>query len=266
MPDTPKSNQVDAIMARLKQEFIETARDQLDDVEIRIDWLESGREIDADGLYDIQRNIHNIKGQGATFGFPMIGRIAHLLEDYLENSGGVRSDNIKDVRVYIDTMTSILVSGEHFTPDEAEALLHRLPTGKPQAFSDQDSRDVTVLLVMPDGVQRKVVAQELLSCGFNVNRTNNTMEAVAVALDLLPDIVFVNNDITPFGGRELAQVFNSIDRLKDTHFVLLTSYGQDDAHIAGLPENVSVVEKRRDYRESLGELLMEWGVFGKMAS
>ena len=263
---SPKNNEISAIMARLSQEFIETARDQLEDVEIRIDWLDSGKEIDADGLFDIQRNIHNIKGQGATFGFPIIGRIAHLFEDYLENTGGARADNVKDLRVYIDTMMSLLATGEHFAPGETEALLRGLPSGKPEAFSTQDSHDVDVLLVMPAGVQRKLVAQELLACGFNVNRAYDAMESISIALDMSPDIVFVNNDITPFGGRELALVFNAIDQLKDIHFVLLTSYGSDDVHLAGLPENVSVVEKRQDYLESLGELLMEWGVFGKIAS
>lgn len=271
MSENPGTNKVNAIMARLAQEFKETAHDQLEDVETRIDWLDSGRDIDDDSLFDIQRNIHNIKGQGATFGYPIIGRVAHLFEDYLENCGGVHRENVKDMRAYIEMMMSILSTGENFSVDETDALLRQLPTGKPQSFgdqaiSDQESHDVDVLLVMPNGVQRKLVAQELLSCGFNVNRAYNAIDALRAALDVAPDVVFVNNDITPFDGCELARVFNSIERLKDTHFVLLTSYAQSDAHLAGLPENVSVVEKRRDYREALGELLMEWGVFGKMAS
>ena len=266
MSETPGANKVNAIMARLTQEFVETARDQLEDVETRIDWLDSGRDMDDNSLFDIQRNIHNIKGQGATFGYPIIGRVAHLFEDYLENCGGVHRENVKDMRAFIEMMMSILSTGENFSIDETDALLRQLPTGKPQSFSDQASHDVDVLLVMPNGVQRKLVAQELLACGFNVNRARDAIEALRVALDFAPDIVFVNNDIMPFDGCELARVFNNIERLKDTHFVLLTSYAQSDAHLAGLPENVSVVEKRRDYREALGELLMEWGVFGKIAS
>lgn len=266
MSENPGANKVNAIMARLTQEFKETARDQLEDVETRIDWLDSGRDMDDDSLFDIQRNIHNIKGQGATFGYPIIGRVAHLFEDYLENCGGVHRENVKDMRAYIEMMMSILSSGENFSIDETDALLRQLPTGKPQSFSDQASHGVDVLLVMPNGVQRKLVAQELLACGFNVNRAYNAIEALQAALDVAPDVVFVNNDIAPFNGCELAQVFNNIERLKDTHFVLLTSYDHGDEHLAGLPDNVSVVEKRRDYKEALGELLMEWGVFGKIAS
>lgn len=266
MPETPGEHKVNAIMARLTQEFIETARDQLEDVETLIDGLDSGHDIDDDSLFDIQRNIHNIKGQGATFGYPIIGRIAHLFEDYIENSGGVHRENVKDMRIYIEIMMSMLSTSSSLSVDETDVLLRQLPSGTPKSFSDQASHGVDVLLVMPNGVQRKLVAQELLSCGFNVNRAYNAIEALQAALDVAPDVVFVNNDIVPFNGCELARVFNNIERLKDTHFVLLTSYDHGDAHLAGLPDNVSVVEKRRDYKEALGELLLKWGVFGKIAS
>ncbi|HEY9080296.1 response regulator [Magnetovibrio sp.] len=263
---TPGHNEVDAILARLRVEFIENTRDQLDEIETRIDWLESGREISADDLFDVQRNIHNIKGQGATFGFPLVGRVAHLFEDYLENVGGVKIENIKDLRTYIETMANLLISGENFTPPQTEELLRSLPMGRATSFTTQKVHDVEVLLVMPAGLQRRLVATELLSCGFHVNRAYDSMEALAYALDITPDIVFANYDMTPFNGCELARVFGSIERLQDIHFVLCTSYKQGDAHLRGLPKNVSVVEKRRNYTESLSTLLMEWGVFGHMAS
>jgi len=264
--DKPSPSDVDAILARLRVEFVENTRDQLDEIETRIDWLDSGREISADDLFDVQRNIHNIKGQGGTFGYPLVGRVAHLFEDYLENVGGVKPENIKDLRTYIETMTSLLVSGENYTLQQTEELLRALPMGRATGFSGQETHDVEVLLVMPRGLQRRLVANELMSCGFHVNRAHDSMEALSYALDMAPDIVFANYDMTPFNGCELARVFGGIERLRDIHFVLFTSYEQGDAHLVGLPDNVSVVEKRQDYANSLSALLMKWGVFGQIAS
>jgi len=260
------NTEVDLILARLSQEFVETASDQLDEIEERLDVLDSGQEMATNDLFDIQRNIHNIKGQGSTFGFPVIGRIAHLLEDYLENAGGVQRENIKDMRVFIDAMMGILSTGEHFQPHEVERLLRELPMGRPLAYSNQDVRGVDVLLVMPAGVQRKIVSQELLACGFQVNRAYSSLEALSTALDMVPDVVVINHDMTPFNGCELAKVFACIDKLKDTHIVLFTSHDRGDEHLMGLPENVSVVEKRANYAASLGKLLLKWGVFGDIAS
>lgn len=265
MPEVSE-NEIEAVLERLKVEFVDTARDQLDDVELRIDTLDSGGAISADDLYDVQRNIHNIKGQGGTFGHPVISRVAHLFEDYLENVGGVLVENIADMRAYIEAMRVALIGEEHYTPMDVEVLLRSLPTGTPQGFSAQEFHDVDVLLVMPSGLQRKMVARELLSCGFNVNRAYDTMEALEHALDIAPDIVFANNEMTPFSGVELSRVFGSIERLKDIHFVLFSSYERTHPHLSGLPENVSVVEKRQNFAEGLSTLLMDWGVFGKMAS
>jgi len=260
MPDKPSQNEVDSILARLRVEFIENTRDQLDEIETRVDWLDSGRDMGPDDLFDVQRNIHNIKGQGATFGYPLVGRVAHLFEDYLENVGGVKRENIKDLRAYIEAMTDLLVTGEDFSAAQAAELLRSLPTRGETGTHPHTTRDVDVLLVMNPGLQRKMVSGELIACGFKVNRAYNSMEALAFALDLAPDIVFTNYDMAPFNGRELARVFGSIERLQGIHFVLFTSYDLDDEHLSGLPENVSVVEKRQDYAESLNELLLEWGL------
>jgi len=67
------------ILARLRQEFIETARDQIEDIEVALDRVENGDGDADEDLLGIQREIHNIKGQGPTFGFPLTGRVAHML-------------------------------------------------------------------------------------------------------------------------------------------------------------------------------------------
>jgi chemotaxis protein histidine kinase CheA len=72
-----------SILVRLRQEFIETAGDQLDEIDSKLDQLDSGQDNAEDILLHIQRDIHNIKGQGPTFGIPLTGRVAHMLEDYL---------------------------------------------------------------------------------------------------------------------------------------------------------------------------------------
>lgn len=261
-----KTQEIEQLLARLQLEFVDTARDQLDDIELRIDWLDAGKAVSEDDLFDVQRNVHNIKGQGGTFGHPIVGRIAHMFEDYLENAGGVRAQNVSDMRVYVESMRDALVNEEHLAPAQVEDLLRGLPRVRPQGFSPQETHVVDVLLVMPSGLQRKLVARELLSCGFDVHRAYDTMEALNHALDIAPDIVFANNELTPFTGLELSRVFGGIDRLRDIHFVLFSSYAPGDARLANVPENVSVVGKSKDYTEGLGELLMEWGVFGDIST
>lgn len=262
MPD--EDNEVDGILARLRQEFVESARDQLDDIETKLDWLGGGQGDAEEELYSIQRHIHNIKGQGATFGFPLTGRVAHMLEDYLKNADGIQTENIGDIRAYLSLMVDLIASGESIAEDDPQELLNALPTGVALTFSTQQTHDINVLLVMPPGLQRKLVAKELLSCGFRVMRAHDSLEALSVAVDITPDIVFVNDDMRPFDGRELSNMFAAVEKLRDIHILLFTSYKGGDEHLQDLPDNVSVVEKRKDFTESIGELLIQWGVFGNI--
>ncbi len=259
------NEEINALLARLRQEFIETARDQLDDIEGRIEQLEAGEGDAEEVLQGIQRDIHNIKGQGATFGFPLTGRVAHMLEDYLISAEGLHAHNLADVRAYLDLMVNLISRGEEIGEDDPQKLLNDLPTGRVATFSTQQTNTVNVLLVMPSGLQRKLVARELLSCGFRVMRAYDGVEALAVAMDIAPDFVFVNQDMTPFSGRELSNVFAGVDKLRDTKIVLLTSYEAGNKELQNLPDNISVVQKHKNFTEDIGRLLIEWGVFGDIA-
>jgi len=253
------------ILARLRQEFIETARDQIEDIEVALDRVENGDSDTDEDLLGIQREIHNIKGQGPTFGFPLTGRVAHMLEDYLINADGLKAANLSDIRVYLGLMVNLISTDEALGDDDPQDLLNSLPTGQVVTYSHQKPYNVSVLLVMPSGLQRKMVAYELLSCGFRVMRAYDSVEAISVAVDIQPEIVFINYEMTPFTGYELCKVLAAINALKNIHIVLLTSHDQEDPHLQDLPDNVSVVQKHTDFTEAIGELMISWGVFGTVS-
>lgn len=251
------------IVDRLSEEFAANARDQLDDIDLKLDQYLND-EVNAETVLGfVQREIHNIKGQGSTFGFPLTGRVAHMLEDYLLNTDGISEDNISNIRVYLEMMTNFVLLGEPSESDDPQEMLNTLPTGHVESFSTQKERIINVLLVMPAGMQRKMVSKELLSCGFRVSRAYDSTEALSVALDLIPEIVFINFDMLPFNGRELSNVFAAVDKLRNTHIVLLTSYAPGDKHLHNLPDSVAVIKKQKNFMESISELLIKWDVFGK---
>jgi CheY-like chemotaxis protein/HPt (histidine-containing phosphotransfer) domain-containing protein len=261
-PPKDTDDAVDEILVRLSQEFVDSTLDLLDDIDKRVDTLDKGKGDIEEVRQYIQREIHNIKGQGSTFGFPLTGRVAHMLEDYLLNVSNLQSSNLADIRGYLDLMVNLINQREPLDETERSDLLNSLPTGKVRAYSGQQSRDVNVLLVMPSGLQRKMVSRELLSCGFRVMRAYDCIEAQSVALDILPDVVFVNYDMSPYTGREMCHVFGAIEKLREIKIVLLTSYDADDVHLRGLPDNVSVVQKHKGFTETIGNLLIEMGLFG----
>ena len=97
-------------------------------------------------------------------------------------------------------------------------------------------------------------------------RAYDCVEALGVAVDIAPEIVFINYDMVPFSGRELSKVLTSVDSLSDIHIVLPTSYEVENEHFQGLPDNTSMVNKDTDFTEAIGELLIKWDVFGNIHS
>ncbi len=253
---------IEKVFARMRKEFVDSTKDLLDDMDDGLIRYEKGDVEAAEILLYIQREIHNIKGQGGSFGHPLTGRVAHMLEDYLINEDGVSEKSIKHIRVYLDTMSSFMSEGEPTLEDEIQNLLNELPTGKEHSFSDQKPKNINILLVMPPGMQQKIVAKELTSCGFRVMRTYDCYEAVSVAMDILPDVVFINFDMIPYSGPELCHVFAAIHKLRNVKIILLTSHKAGRKELIDLPANVSIVQKQADFLEAIGELMIEWNIFG----
>ncbi len=264
---------IDALIAGLAQDFIENSSDSLDVVDTVITELAKG---DGGDFLELQRRVHSIKGGGGTFGFPAVTLIAHALEDYIETSGiasgaidgktgagDIGEKQLRAMQLYADAIRDILDKGVNPGDSETTDILRRLPANAQAiAFGDQAPRDIGFLLVMPKGLQRRIIGEELVSCGFRVNTAENAVRAIEFGLANPPDIIAANMFIEDMTGIELARVFKTIDATSKAKFLLMTSSETSDAKTIGLPLNAKIVRKGNHFSEDLTEHLIAWGVFG----
>ena len=73
----------DDIVARLKQDFIEDTLERADRIETTIDRVAGGMDKADVGIAELRREAHTVKGLAGSFGFPLVGAIAHRMEDYI---------------------------------------------------------------------------------------------------------------------------------------------------------------------------------------
>lgn len=255
---------MDVLIAGLALEFIENSSDSIDIIDTILTDLMKGKDGD---FLELQRRVHSIKGGGGTFGFPAITLIAHALEDYIETSRieSVRIDNnhLQAIQIYADAIHDILDKG--INPDDAETteILRRLPVNAQAiAFGDLTPQDIGFLLVMPKGLQRRIIGEELASCGFRVNTAQNAVLAIEIGIANPPDIIAANMFIEDMTGVELARVFKTIDATSKAKFLLLTSSETGNAKTIGLPLNAKIVHKGPTFSKELTDHLMAWNVFG----
>ena len=249
---------------RLKQEFIDNSSERLDGIDAIIDRLyQELDDRDADYMA-FQRDVHSIKGTAGTYGFGSVTMIAHRLEDYIEAVPRLNNDQLLHVQVYVDQIRGILEGGVEISSERLDQILASLPSNA-AALQQHDGvhRAVVVLLVMPKGVQRKMLITELSSCGFELAFSDHPLEAFRLAVVLKPDLIVTSFEFDDLNGLELANAFRAVKAISKTPIVLLTSHSVEQME-GPVPDNMQVVSKGRDFAPELASKLMQFGLFGKV--
>ena len=115
--------------------------------------------------------------------------IAHRLEDYVESTRRLSSRKWLEVQNFTDAIRDIIESREEPNADRTKQVLNSLPTSAVPTLETKQGKRVTVLLVMPLGVQRKLVGMELASIGFDVSFIDSPMQAIQVAFAVKPHAI-----------------------------------------------------------------------------
>jgi len=248
-------------LRRLRGEFIDICIEKLDSIDIAIDRFISDPGKRGERFPDFQREIHSIKGSAGTHGFSSISTIAHRLEDYVESTRRLSSGKWLEVQIFIDAIREIIESREEPDADRTEEVLNALPTSALPTLETKQGKRVTVLLVMPLGVQRKLVGMELASIGFDVSFIGSPMQAIQVAFAVKPHAILSSQELSGFSGSELAAVFKAIKAMSKIPFVILTSHEKGSMSQFGAANDVYVVHKGEGFLSDLCELLLSLDLF-----
>jgi len=233
---------LEMILADMRRDFIEGARDKLDAVEDEIEALRFSADNAENHILEIKRIIHSIKGAGGSFGFPTISKVAHGLEDYLETSGDVSTVMTEDLVVFVNTLTDILVSGEEPDEDLAHMMLRSLPTGRRQSGVRALDKGSAVM-IMPRGVQRKIISQELAQLGYKVSILDKAIEAIDMALTLKPDFVITTHALERMNGIELAWALQTFQATRKVQVAVVTADDISNEMLESLPPHTTLIKK-----------------------
>jgi CheY-like chemotaxis protein/HPt (histidine-containing phosphotransfer) domain-containing protein len=249
-------------LAQLRQEFIDSSSERLDKVDVLIDRMYRQEGDGNADFVEFQRDIHSMKGSAGTYGFDSVTLIAHKLEDFIESASDLNNGQLLDIQVYVDRIRDILESGENASQDRLNEILVTLPSNGTASAITQERRTVSVFLVMPKGVQRKVITQELVSCGFNLAFANRPLEAFSLAVSLKPDLIVSSMEFSELSGLELAWSLRAVKAIRDTPIVILTSHETGKLACEKVPSDTQVIHKGPEFAADLANLLMQKGMIG----
>lgn len=236
---TVMTNDIDDFLDNLKQDYIESTDDRLEDVSGLINEMHGLKDENPPQMMDVKRHIHTIKGNGTSFGLPSLTLLAHALEDYMETAAEIGSPRLNNIQVFVDAMRRIVDVGDGPAPDEMADIIRNLPLKRSESPANADLKGLKVLMFMPKGIQRKIIGKELSRFGFDVANAETFADAMNLTLVHNPALVIASMHSEPVTGLEFAQMLTIPAKLSNTSFLLMTAGTIEE----NLPANTTCIHK-----------------------
>ena len=255
-PDNaPTDDSRDQILAQLRIEFLDDARECLEDIADELETNETANRDAEETLLAIRRQCHGLKGMGGSFGFPTITLVAHRLEDYLARAHVVNAKIVRDIDIYCQCLLDIICAGENPEPDAAAEIIRALP-----AFSLFEVEDIVpliteVMLVTPSKTIGAIVGRELAECGYKVTRFANAWEAMQFAASTRPDLVISAAVMDVIDGVNLARALAAMEPTRGIPMALITSLDTASRELEKLPAGVAIVRHGPNFSDELAAML-----------
>lgn len=254
---------LEMILADMSRDFIEGCEDRLDEIDACLNRIRDRQGIAENEILEVKRHVHGLKGLGSTFRFPSISVISHALEDYFEALFELSDDGVYDVQLFIDRIREITETQVDMPRDDTLEMLRNLPLIARRRAVKKDNKEVTLLLHMPPGIQRKIIGKELFQFGFDVSIVDNALDAIQEGIQRQPDIIMSTMVTDSLSGVELAGVFHAVNATRNSPFLLVTAEDVDRDDSIKLPDNVTVLRKGRNFARDLMTFMKEHAFVGQ---
>ncbi len=138
---TPEPHRdTDPVIASLRKEFIATAGATVLSL---IDILKDGATVDGTvpitDIRKLKKELHVLRGQGGSFGFPSITALAAGLETHIAEADISDAGLVAGSRRYLSAMKAILDAGDDPGEEETASILSGLSSGNAANLSGNQS-------------------------------------------------------------------------------------------------------------------------------
>ncbi|WP_420549822.1 response regulator [Curvivirga sp.] len=215
----------------------------------------------------LMRMAHNIKGSGSAFGFSTVATISHRMEDFMSAT----SIDLTDLQ-YRETLLKFIdemrrVSELASEPNEAEslAIVRALPNSTEYKLNqDSENADLNlaqgkeVLIVSPSKTISAITRKVCESLKHRVTASRNGTEALALAMNMKPDIIIVSTVLTGISGPDLTRALSNMHAIKDIKIILISNLEANHPDLADIPEKVDIINQSGDFPMALFRLLQQF--------
>lgn len=237
-------------MAQLTSEFLDESLERVGTLSTMYEQARAKNLDSAKALAAFRRDLHTLKGQGGSYGYPSISLIAHRFEEFLLDFEDGDDWCVDGVQVYLDALERVIQGRQEPSPNAVTAILKALP-----ASISAPNSEMNVVWVCEARVIRHKVRRDLESFGFNVITMSDPFDALRYICKALPEFVICSATLGGMTGFDLIRVLATITDTAHIPSILVTSFDAGHEKIAGLPKHVPVVKLTPNIGDELAHAL-----------
>jgi chemotaxis protein histidine kinase CheA len=142
---------MDDILAQMKENFIETAHEKLDRMNEILEIFISGNGQNSALQEELRREIHSLKGLGGTFQMPMVSKLCHAFEEFLQPEVIFNPELSIQSQAFVDRIIAFMHDDKMNIATNKQDWLEGLPSKKEVSLQASDESIPLVLLSWPVG-------------------------------------------------------------------------------------------------------------------
>lgn len=105
--------QAETALDGLKDQYETWIRDYLDAIVKALDEARASHPPDPAAIAQIRKISHELKGQGETFGYPLLTQSGHMLHGLIDKDERLASRNLSLIAAYVDFMNLVVKNEVH---------------------------------------------------------------------------------------------------------------------------------------------------------
>jgi len=214
---------MDEILAQMKDKFLETAQEKLDRLSEILEALALGEGNNELLLEELRRDIHSLKGMGGTFQMPLVTKLCHAFEAFIEEEDEFTLEIIDASHQYLDRITDLIDSDE--AGDEAklskwmESLPQKISAGQKE---ETDTGDTPKVLIISENFDHSsVVRNAFEGSGFSVVIETSPVNAFATAFKINAGIVICSQIFKDMDGAEFLRAISGTNKYSKAKFAMI---------------------------------------------
>lgn len=202
----------------------------------------------------LRQHAHSVKGLGASIGGTIIKVLAHRFEDFLEAVEDLEDRTRSDCQVFIDRLGEAMDGQLDAPPQDIADFCRRLPAKGSFDIRDIEINDIELMLVMMEGTATHFVTRELAECGYRIVNVRSTVDALALAAQMRPDMIIVSNVMPELSGVDFVCAVKAMPSTRSIPVALLTSEARDNPRLSDLPGDVPILSKSARFADDVASV------------